>query len=578
MDNPEERANQEEMGPEGVPTVENGDGVVLGLGERIGPYKLLRILGEGGCGIVYLTEQQHPVKRRVALKLVKPGMDTKQVIARFEAERQALALLDHPNIAHVFDAGTTEAGRPYFAMEYIKGVPINEHCDRERLAIEDRLKLFGQVCDAVHYAHQKGIIHRDIKPSNIMVTIYENRPLPVVIDFGVAKAIARSLTEQTLFTEQGQLIGTPEFMSPEQAEMTNLDIDTRSDIYSLGVLLYELLTGALPFDPAKLREAAIGEIQRIVREEEPPRPSTRLRGVSGEESTRLAHRRRTDVHSLKRQLQGDLDWIITKALEKDRTRRYDSAAELRADIKRHLNSEPVHAGPPTVSYKLHKFVRRHRIGVIAASLIVAALVSGVILAAYGLIQAQRERDRAIEAKAEAVVQRREAEKQLALYLTAEKARKDLENYTEKLTSRTKAADVLRQPLVFAAFLDAWGQSNPSQMAFVLNFLSRGSKERQAALFLCDPNTVAEKVDSLRRNLSEEDGWFAEFVIGENHLKNGSQKEAFEAYRRSYEAIRRFSQRDNFRVDGLIIERIKQRLDEFGDIGRQRTRETPQTEK
>ena len=347
----------------------------VGSGAHIGPYKLLRILGEGGFAVVYLAEQERPVKRRVALKVIKPGMDTKQVIARFEAERQALALLDHPNIAHVFNAGTTQAGRPYFIMEYVKGVPITEHCDRHKLTIEERLELFLRVCEAVQHAHQKGIIHRDIKPSNVQVSIQAEQAVPKVIDFGVAKAISQPLTERTLVTEQGQFVGTPEYTSPEQAEMTSQDIDTRTDIYSLGVVLYELLTGALPFDPKTLREGGVDHIRHIIREEEPKTPYTRLSTISGEESTKLARLRRTDVRTLGRKLHGDLDWIIIKAMEKDRTRRYQTAHALAEDIQRHLDHEPVLAGPPSTIYRAKKLLRKHRTQAIRAAMIAILLAA-----------------------------------------------------------------------------------------------------------------------------------------------------------------------------------------------------------
>ncbi|GAF69959.1 unnamed protein product, partial [marine sediment metagenome] len=280
MSDAEEKRDKEPAEEEGLPTASFDESKGRALGQ-VGPYKLLSILGEGGFGIVYLAERQRPVKRRVALKVIKPGMDTKQVIARFEAERQALALLEHPNIAHVFNAGTTDAGRPYFVMEYVKGIPITEHCDRHKLTIEERLKLFLRVCEAVQHAHQKGIIHRDIKPSNIQVCIEGEKAVPKVIDFGVVKAISQSLTERTLVTEQGQFVGTPEYMSPEQAEMTGQDVDTRSDIYSLGVVLYELLTGVLPFDPATLREGGVDHIRQVILEEDPKTPSTRLSTLGG---------------------------------------------------------------------------------------------------------------------------------------------------------------------------------------------------------------------------------------------------------------------------------------------------------
>ena len=344
----------------------------------------MRILGEGGYGIVYLAEQQRPVKRRVALKVIKPGMDTKQVIARFEAERQALALLDHPNIAHVFNAGTTEAGRPYFAMEYVKGVPITEHCDRYKLTIEERLKLFMTVCEAVQYAHQKAIIHRDIKPSNILIAYEGEKAIPMIIDFGVAKALSQSLTERTLVTEQAQMVGTPEYMSPEQAEMTGQDIDTRTDIYSLGVLLYELLTGTLPFDPHTLREGGPERMRQLIREQDPQTPSVRLSAIESEKSINLAERRHTDIRALGHRLHGELDWITLKAMDKDRTRRYQTAYALAEDIQRYLNQEPVLAGPPSTIYKLRKFAARNRgvfvsVATIAVVIVLAAIVS-IILA------------------------------------------------------------------------------------------------------------------------------------------------------------------------------------------------------
>ncbi len=285
---------------------------------QIGPYRLINVLGEGGFSIVYLAEQDKPVKRFVALKVIKPGMDTKQVIARFEAERQTLALLNHPNIAAVYDAGATEAGLPYFVMENVKGIPITEHCDRQKLSIEDRLELFLQVCDAVQYAHQKGIIHRDIKPSNILVSVDGQKAAPRIIDFGVSKAITQPLSERTLYTEQGQFVGTPEYMSPEQAEMGQQDIDTRSDVYSLGVVLYELLTGTLPFDPDTLRESSIENIKRIIREQDPKRPSTRLTSM-GEKAQKIAENRNIDLTILKKRLNRELEWIPLKAMRKDRT-------------------------------------------------------------------------------------------------------------------------------------------------------------------------------------------------------------------------------------------------------------------
>jgi len=387
-------------------------------GTIIGRYKLLQHIGEGGFGVVYMAEQTEPIKRKVALKIIKLGMDTKQVIARFEAERQALALMEHPNIARVFDAGATETGRPYFVMELVRGVPITEYCDTENLSTQERLKLFLQVCHAVQHAHQKGIIHRDIKPTNVMITLHDGEPVPKIIDFGIAKATNRELTDKTLFTEFRQFVGTPAYMSPEQAEMSGLDIDTRSDIYSLGVLLYELLTGTTPFDAAHLRSAAFGEIQRIIREVEPPKPSTRLSTLASEPRplgsgpsflAEIAKHRRTDPSALSKLIRGDLDWIVMKALEKNRTRRYDNANEFAKDVEHHLAHEPILAGRPGMANKLRKFVKRNRVAVTAGSLVAAAIVVGLIVSTIGFVQASRQRDRALIAEQEQSSERQRAE-------------------------------------------------------------------------------------------------------------------------------------------------------------------------
>ncbi|MBN2446962.1 MAG: serine/threonine protein kinase [Phycisphaerae bacterium] len=355
-------------------------------GTKISHYKILQQIGEGGFGIVYMAEQEEPVRRKVALKIIKLGMDTKQVIARFEAERQALALMDHPNIARVFDAGATETGRPYFVMELVRGVPITEYCDQHRLSTRERLKLFLLVCSAIQHAHQKGIIHRDIKPNNVLVTLHDSRPVPKVIDFGIAKATSQRLTEKTLFTEFRQFIGTPEYMSPDQAEISGLDVDTRTDIYSLGVLLYELLTGSTPFDSSTLRKAAYEEIQRIIREEIPPLPSTRAATLVATDHD-IANRRSVEPSVLSKLIRGDLDWIVMKAMEKDRTRRYDTANELADDVERFLNHEPVLARPPSTIYRLRKFVQRYKFGVSVGLVATLVLVLGFAAATIGFVEA-----------------------------------------------------------------------------------------------------------------------------------------------------------------------------------------------
>lgn len=359
-------------------------------GDRIGRYKLLQQIGEGGCGVVYMAEQFEPVRRRVALKVIKPGMDSKQVLARFEAERQALALMDHPNIAKVLDAGATENGRPYFVMELVKGIPITRYCDEKQLTTESRLNLFVLVCQAIQHAHQKGIIHRDIKPSNILVADHDGTPVPKIIDFGIAKATTgQQLTDKTLFTAFEQFIGTPAYMSPEQATLSGLDIDTRSDIYSLGVLLYELLTGKTPFDAKELLVKGLDEIRRVIREVEPQRPSTRLSTLEASEQTTVARQRQSESPKLQSVIRGDLDWIVMKALEKDRTRRYETANGLAADIQRHLNNELVVARPPSNVYRFHKMVKRNKFAVAAAGLIALVLLLGIVASTWQALRATR---------------------------------------------------------------------------------------------------------------------------------------------------------------------------------------------
>ncbi|MBM4026279.1 MAG: tetratricopeptide repeat protein [Planctomycetes bacterium] len=365
-------------------------------GSRIGRYRLLRVLGEGGMGIVYLAEQEHPIQRQVALKVIKPGMDSQRIVARFEAERQTLALLDHPNIAHVLDAGTTEAGRLYFVMEYVQGLPITEHCDRDRVSIEGRLALFGQVCDAIQHAHEKGVIHRDLKPSNILVVVQGGTAVPKIIDFGVARALSRPLAEGALMTEENQLVGTPEYMSPEQVRGGSEAIDVRSDVYSLGVLLYVLLTGALPFDPETLRQGGPDTVRRVLLEEDPKTPSRRLAAL-GAQGESIAGQRDTEVRTLAKRLHRELEWIPLKAMAKDRERRYRSAAALASDIRSYLNGAPLLAGPPSRSYRIRKFVRRNRTLVAAATVVALALAAGAVvsLTMYVRAQVQAQRQQAV---------------------------------------------------------------------------------------------------------------------------------------------------------------------------------------
>jgi tetratricopeptide (TPR) repeat protein len=371
-----------------------------GPGSLIGRYTLLQQIGEGGFGVVFMAEQQEPVHRMVALKILKPGMDTREVIARFEAERQALALMDHPNIAHVLDGGVAASGRPYFVMDLVKGVPITDFCDKRNLTTEQRLNLFLQVCAGVQHAHQKGVIHRDLKPANILVTLHEGEPVPKVIDFGVAKAIGQKLTERTLFTRFEQLIGTPAYMSPEQAEWSGLGVDTRTDIYALGVLLYELLTGTTPLEKETLARAALDEVRRLIRETEPPTPSTRLLALGGR-AAEIARQRQTEPALLARQVRGELDWIVVKTIEKDRNRRYETVNALARDLERHLSGEPVAACPPSAGYRARKFIRRHRVGATIVSAVTVSLVAGLMLAVLGWVQARRATKRAQEEAANA---------------------------------------------------------------------------------------------------------------------------------------------------------------------------------
>ena len=456
-------------------------------GTRIGPYKLLQQIGEGGMGIVWMAEQEQPVRRKVALKIIKPGMDSQQVVARFEAERQALALMDHPNIARVLDGGATDSGRPFFVMELIHGFPITKYCDDNQLTLRQRLELFVPICQAIQHAHQKGIIHRDVKPSNVLVTLYDGKPVSKVIDFGVAKAVEQRLTERTLCTQYGSIIGTFEYMSPEQAEMSALGVDTRSDIYSLGVLLYELLTGSTPLERQRLRTASYAEIVRLIREDEPPRPSTRLN--HSETLPSVAAARQLEPVKLTKLVRGELDWIVMKALEKDRNRRYESANGLGRDVQRYLNDEPVQACPPSAGYRLRKFVRRNRGPVLAVSLVLIFLV--LLGAGSGWVV----RDQSAR-RADAAQQAGESLKRARVWLSGDKlalARQELAEAKGRIGSDRAALRELAEEIDtldteldrFQHFFDLVEQAHDAEISLALEpalsaETERGTKSSPAA--------------------------------------------------------------------------------------------------
>ena len=492
--------------------------------QQIGPYRLLQKIGEGGMGEVWLAEQTEPVKRKVALKVIKQGMDTKQVVARFEAERQALAMMDHPAVAKVFDAGSTPHGRPYFVMEYVKGVPITEHCDRHKLTNRERLDLFMQVCEGVQHAHQKAIIHRDLKPSNVLVTEQDGKRLPKIIDFGVAKATAQKLTEKTLFTELGVLIGTPEYMSPEQADLTGEDVDTRTDVYSLGVILYELLVGALPFDSKELRSGGFEGIRKKIREEEPHKPSTRL-STLGDQSTESAKCRRVDLPTLQRQLRGDLDWITMKALDKERSRRYGSPTDLAADIGRYLADEPVLASPPSAAYRSRKFVRRHRFGVLAAAVGVMVLIGFAATMAVQAARIAAERDRAdLEAQ------------------RSERVSRFLADMIRNLQPRaigTTITDHLREKVAEAK--RGQGKSDERIAAALASFdeLLRGTNPTDTALHVLDKNILEPAAEAVEERFAEDPSSATRLrdVIAKSYEKLGLYRQAEPHARAALEGAR-----------------------------------------
>jgi serine/threonine protein kinase/tetratricopeptide (TPR) repeat protein len=510
-------------------------------GSAIGPYKLIEPIGEGGMGTVWMAQQTEPVKRLVAVKVIKAGMDSRQVIARFEAERQALALMDHPNISKVLDGGTTTGGRPYFVMDLVKGVAITRYCDEHRLTPRQRLELFIPICEAIQHAHQKGVIHRDLKPSNVLVALYDGKPVPKVIDFGVAKAAGQSLTEKTLVTGFGNIVGTLEYMSPEQAEINQLDIDTRSDIYSLGVLLYELLTGSPPFSRKELQKAGMMEMLRVIREQEPSKPSTKLSSSDGLPT--LAANRGTEPAKLTKLVRGDLDWIVMKALEKDRDRRYETANGFAMDVQRYLADEPVLACPPSMSYRLRKFMRRNKGSVLAVSLLLLALMGGIVGTTLGLFEASRQRDTALvaaiaEKRAKETAETKEAETRAVLefveakVFAAGRPQGQQGGLGRKATLRQAADAAL--PFVEKTFADQPLIEARLRMTLGLSFW-----------YLGEAGKAAKQLQKARMIRSEHLGPdHPETLASMNHLAN------------SYETLGRYADALKLREETLALRKLK----------------------
>ena len=535
---------------------------------RLGPYRLLRRVGEGGMGEVYEAEQLEPVRRRVAIKLIKHGMDTKQVVARFEAERQALAMMNHPCVAQVFDAGTTPSGAPYFAMEFVAGVPITEFCDRRQMTNRARLELMLQVCAGVQHAHHNAIIHRDLKPSNLLVTEEGGRPVPKIIDFGVAKATGPQLTERTMFTELGVMVGTPEYMSPEQADMSGLHVDTRTDVYALGVILYELLVGALPFDPRALREAGFDGIRRKLQEEEPPRPSTRL-STLGEASLESAKRRQVDLPTLRRELRGDLDWIAMKALEKERGRRYGSPREFAADIERYLADEAVSASPPTLRYRAGKFVRRHRLAVGMSAAGLAVLIAFAASMAAQTRRIARERDRAnLETQAKVEVLRFLQD----LFKVSDPARAQGRSVTARELLDRGAARVddtlADQPAIQAELMDTMGRvyGNLGLYKEALPLLEQATEQRRQHFGDDAPATLASlgHLGSLYMDLgrlTEAEAVHRQVLDAQRRLQGDQALESVTAMNRLANTLLQRGEHDE--AESLYRQVLQRRLEQLG---------------